>query len=132
MRRSLVVGLSAIALAAVAVPLSAVAQEYFVEPPVVRIHVGDDYQRYDNRELQRRVWELERAVSQLQERVYDLEATPVVVTPPPAPDWTCRVSAFGKTYVKTKASRGEAEALVLKACSDDTHEMHCSNITCSQ
>ena len=106
------------------------------EEAVFKIQVGSDYKRYDNDELRRRVWELEKAVWQLQQRVYQLEAAPAPVLAPvlvaKEKPWTCRVSAFGKMYVRTMESRGQAEASVLEECSNATNEMHCSNIKCSQ
>lgn len=98
-----------------------------------RIYMGRDYRGYTVQELQKRVYDLERAVMQLQQRVYNLEAAPPpVVVAPPAPPWTCSVSAFGQTYVQTAGSKGQAEALVRKQCADASHEMHCRSIHCSQ
>lgn len=97
-----------------------------------RIRAGRDYRAYSNAELQRRVFELEQAVMQLQQRIYNLEAAPQVVVPPPPPPWTCTVTAWGKTYLQTAASRGQAEALAKKQCTDVTNAMHCSAPQCSQ
>lgn len=113
-------------------PVKAVAED-----TIFQIRMGTDYKSYNNDELRRRVWELEKAVSQLQARVYDLEATPapapvVIAAPPPQKPWTCRVSAFGRTFVKTLPTRGEAEAQVLQECAADSAEMHCQKIVCSQ
>jgi len=97
-----------------------------------RINAGRDYRAYTLIELQRRVFELERAVMQLQQRIYNLEsAPPTVVAPPPSP-WTCTVTAFGKSYVQTAPSRGQAEASVKKQCADATNAMHCTAVQCSQ
>lgn len=97
----------------------------------------DPYDSFEGRrraddELRRRVWELERAVQHLQHRVATLEATPaapIVVAERP---WTCRVSAFGRTFIKTMPTRGQAEAHVMQACSNDSAAMHCEEVSCSQ
>lgn len=110
----------------------AVSGTAFADDAPYRINVGRDYTRYTVAELQRRVFDLERAVMQLQERIYHLESAP---PPPPVvmqPPWTCSVSAFGKTYVHTAGSRGEAEALVRSKCASASHQMHCTAVNCSQ
>lgn len=126
------IGMSVLAVAAslaVAVPAAQADEAPY------RIYAGRDFRGYTVAELQRRVYDLERAVMQLQERIYRLEAAPpVVMAPPPPPPmpWTCNVSAFGQNYVQTAPSRGQAEALVRKQCADASHEMHCRNVHCSQ
>jgi hypothetical protein len=123
---SVIVALSAVVLT----PAFVFADE------VIQIRVGKNDREVSTRDLQRRVWELERAVSQLQRRIYQLEATPVPAPTPvvvePAKRFTCSVSAFGKTYMRTAGSRGEAEGAVLKECSDASNEMHCRQIHCAE
>jgi hypothetical protein len=95
---------------------------------VFRVEAGRNYDRYSNSEMRRRIWELERAVAQLQERVFQLERTPVITQPviqPPRHRWTCRMQSFGDTHVATAESRGAALAQVLKACGDATNPIHC-------
>ncbi|MDZ4084241.1 MAG: hypothetical protein U1E10_14965, partial [Bdellovibrionales bacterium] len=69
---------------------------------VFRIEVGRDYNSYSQRDLQRRVWELERAVAQLQSRVFELELSRVTkpvptATPATVDTWICKVTAMGVT-----------------------------------
>ena len=119
---------------ALAVSMIASASATSADEAPYRIYAGRDYRAYSNQELQRRVFELERAVMQLQQRIYNLESAPppVVVAPPPPPPWTCSVSAFSQTYVQTAATRGQAEAIVRQKCAAASHPMHCSNVQCSQ
>lgn len=81
---------------------------------VFRIQVGGDYQRYSHSDLQRRVWELERAVSQLQNRVFQLEAS---AKPSGSGDtWLCTVTAMGDTFTGTGGSKAVAQAEAIKSC----------------
>jgi len=108
---------------------SAQAEEIF------RIEVGRDYNRYSQRDLQRRVWELERAVSQLQARVFELELSNLKSpTPTPAPleTWLCKISAMGVTYTGTGATRAVAEHKVMETCKEKADDFFCKNPTCSQ
>jgi hypothetical protein len=98
---------------------------------VIQIRVGRNDREVSSKDLQRRIWELERAVSQLQRRVYQLEA-PAPGPVQPERRWTCTVSAFGKTYLQTSVSRGEAEAKVRQQCSNASNEMHCRDIQCAE
>lgn len=96
---------------------------------VFRIEVGRDYNHYSNDELRRRVWELERAVSQLQSRVFQLE---VNESRPQKNPWTCTIQSFGKTHVSNADTKASALAKVLKKCSDATNAVHCheSDVKC--
>src|SRR5687767_2636984 len=105
-------------LAAFVFSLSALADD------VIRIEVGRDYKGYSNSELRRRMWDLERAVMQLQTRVFQLEVKPVNVVAPIRP-WTCTLQSFGTTHVASESSRMAALAMVLKKCSDATNAVHC-------
>lgn len=103
---------------------------------VFRIEVGRDYNSYSQRDLQRRVWELERAVAQLQSRVFELElsrATRPVPTATPAVDnWICRVTAMGVTYTGTGGSKAVAEHKAIETCKEKTDDFFCSGAKCSQ
>lgn len=95
-------------------------------PDVIKIEVGSghSYESYSNDELRRRVFQLERAVQQLQMRVFDLEyAKP---SQPETNDWTCRMSSFGKTFVSTAKTKAKAMANVIEKCSSATNAVHCS------
>ena len=98
-----------------------------------RIEVGTNYSKYSNEELRRRVWQLERAVAQLQNQVFELAirnggngGNNMV----PAPvhsggSWTCQIQSFGKTHVAGGNTKASALAQVLKKCSDATNAIHC-------
>ena len=104
---------------------------------IFRIEVGRDYNRYTQRDLQRRVWDLERAVAQLQARVFELELSrlknPSPTPAPPALDtWLCKISAMGVTYTGTGATRAIAEHKVMETCKEKADDFFCKNPTCSQ
>jgi hypothetical protein len=96
---------------------------------VFRIEVGKDYNRYSDSDLRRRVWELERAVEQLQARVFNLEAKPVEVA-----SWICSIRAMGDNFTGTGATKAVATAKVMEACKQgrkgDT--FFCKDPTCEQ
>lgn len=97
----------------------------------VRIEPGASYRGYSNDDLRRRVWQLERAVAQLQAQVFQLavSGTPSAAAPNP---WTCQIQSFGSTHVASGSTRASALALTLKKCSDATNAVHCkeSEVKC--
>jgi hypothetical protein len=105
--------------------------------PVFRIQVGNDYKRYDDEDLKRRVWELERAVSQLQQKVFQLEnrpvEKPVIAAPAPTP-WVCTVVGFGKQkYSGSDASKAIAKQKAETECqTKEGSAFHCKEATCEQ
>ncbi len=104
---------------------------------VFRIEVGSDYNRYSQRDLQRRVWELERAVAQLQSRVFALElsraTSPVpTATPPALETWICKVTAMGVTYTGTGASKAVAEHKAMETCKEKADDFFCKEAKCAQ
>jgi hypothetical protein len=101
---------------------------------IIRIQVGKDYDGYSNEEMRRRLWQLERAVQQLQSRVFQLEMqgerpVPIVLSQ----NWTCILQSFGTTHTASSSTRTAALAMVLKKCSDATNAIHCreSEVKCS-
>jgi hypothetical protein len=96
----------------------------------IRIEIGRNYERYSNDELRRRVYDLERAVAQLQDQVFHLsirERGNPTAPARPAPEWTCSIQSFGKTHVATGNTRASAIAQVLKKCSDASSAIHCQD-----
>jgi hypothetical protein len=90
---------------------------------VIRIDIGKD-KGSSQIELERRVWSLERAVRQLQDRIYDLEsdkAKPVAAVTM----FTCQIESFGKMFSATEPTKMAAKAKVLKECADATNAIHC-------
>ncbi len=103
--------------------------------PIFRIEVGKDYQQYSDNDLRRRVWELERAVAQLQARVFQLEATPrgtTIITPVQAESWLCTISAMGKESSGTGATKAVAAHKAIEECKKTGDSFFCKNPQCSQ
>lgn len=93
--------------------------------PSIRIEIGDDR---DDREMLRRVHRLERAVRELQEKVYQLESTPA-----PQALVTCYGTMFIAGLVRGQGStRAEAVMNALADCEKRAHPMHCEEkkLTC--
>lgn len=115
----------------------ALSTSAFAEEPI-RIEVGRSYEKYSNEELRRRVWQLERAVEQLQRQVFELAVRPgsppsnTVMPPVTGAMWTCQMQSFGKTHVSSGVTKASALAQVLKKCSDATNAIHCkeSDVKC--
>lgn len=82
---------------------------------VFRIDVGSNYESYSNQDLRRRVWELERAVQQLQMKVFELELGKPSL-PPAVETWVCKISAMGDTFTGTGGSKAVAIHNVTEAC----------------
>ena len=100
---------------------------------VFRIEVGRDYNHYTQRDLQRRVWELERAVAQLQARVFQLEYSRIAApTPKPADTWICKVTAMGVTYSGTGTTKAVAEQAAIEDCKAKAEDFFCKDAKCSQ
>lgn len=96
---------------------------------VYKIEIGDNYERYSEKELRRRIWQLERAVAQLQQQVFQLainnqnnNGNSVGMG---GALWTCQISAFTDTFVASGTTKASALAQVLKKCGDKSNPMHC-------
>ena len=96
-----------------------------VNAEVIRIDIGKN-KGSSKDDLEERVWQLERAVRQLQDRIYDLEGKPnhgaAIVA---APMFTCQIESFGKMFTATEPTKMAATAKVLKDCSKATNSIHC-------
>lgn len=99
---------------------------------IFKIELGNDYEHYSKEELRRRVWQLERAVSQLQEQVFQLAMDQQHRPIYDRPMWTCHLQSFGKTHTATGSTRASALADTLKKCSENSHAIHCkeSDVSC--
>lgn len=93
---------------------------------IIRIEVGKNYDKYTNEELRRRVWNLEKAVAQLQDQVFQL-AIRNGGSGRVNNNWTCQIQSFGKTHVASGNTKASALAQVLKKCSDATNAIHCKD-----
>ncbi len=87
---------------------------------------GKSYEGYSNEELRRRVWQLEKAVSQLQQQVFQLAIKGNSTISNSGAPWTCQIQSFGKTHIAAGSTRASALAQVLKKCSDATNAIHCN------
>jgi hypothetical protein len=105
------------------------ASSTFLHAKDFRIEAGKDYHDYSNEELRRRVWTLERAVSQLQDQVFQLAlrngGSALGDSNANSTTWTCRIESFGKTFVSSGKTKSIALALVLKKCADASNAIHC-------
>ncbi len=111
--------------------LSVVMFSVSVSAEVFRIEFDSDMNSLSKRDLRKRVWKLERAVAQLQEKVFELSySKPKRVKT--KKKHTCYVSAFGKTFTASERTETAAKADVLAKCSKDSHAMHCKDITCGK
>lgn len=113
----------------------------------IQIKIGKDYRQYSHDELRRRVWELERTVNLLSDRLYALElrmppANPTqVITVPTQPptkpkkeEWICSTTAMGETYSATGESMAAAKHKAMEACksAQDGRSFHCSEPKCEK
>ena len=97
---------------------------------IIRIEVGNDRDT-DSRKMMSRMVQLERAVRELQNRVYDLEddsrpATREVKV------YTCEItSSFGASYLGSPAlTELEAKNSAKKACTKNESAMFCGTPVC--
>lgn len=88
----------------------------YVQPtPIVTTRI------YTNRELEDRMYRLEQAVQQLQDRVYELQAenTAIKAEDDKTPKFTCFIKTNMKgTISSTKTSKTKAKVDVMQQCSD--------------
>jgi hypothetical protein len=85
---------------------------------ILRIGIGGN--NGDVRELNMRIQSLERAVSDLQAKVYELSMTPR------QQEWDCSLTSnFHNTYTGRGKTRVEAAAAARQACADKEDGMFC-------
>jgi hypothetical protein len=97
------------------------------------IKSGKDYRSYSHGELQRRVWDLEMAVFQLQRRVFELEAGQTSSNPDPnQANWICTIKApFGQLYTATGTTKAIAKDRVIEKCkAENSFDSHCAKVEC--
>lgn len=93
----------------------------------IRIEIGENYGKYSNEELRRRVYQLERAVAQLQQQVFQLAVNNNGGSKSvDSSIWTCHMQSFGKTLTASGNTKASALAQVLKKCSDSSNAIHCN------
>jgi hypothetical protein len=98
---------------------------------VFRIEIGKDFRSYTQSDLQRRVWELERAVAQLQIRVFELEVKPIAS--PTVDTWSCTVNAQGTSFSGTGGSKAVASSVASEKCRKEARDaFFCGSPECSQ
>lgn len=93
---------------------------------------GKDYGKYSNDELRERIWNLEKAVMQLQQKVFAMEIAQTNVST--GGHWTCMIKSFGKSFSSTAPTKTKAMADVIADCSKATNAVHCDEdeVSCGQ
>lgn len=100
---------------------------------VFRIDIGKDFTSYSNADLQRRVWELERAVGQLQMKVFQLETAKPEAKPEAVKTWSCIVSAMGEEYNGAGDTKASATNAAMDNCRKNSKDtFFCKNPRCEQ
>ncbi|ABC28832.1 hypothetical protein HCH_01998 [Hahella chejuensis KCTC 2396] len=94
---------------------------------------GYDYESHHraNRKLRKRVKQLELAVRQLQDTVFELQnAAP----PAPAPKYSCLLSTHKGTFIGSGMSKLEAKGIVVQQCEANNPPYLCGihNVTCEK
>ncbi len=88
-----------------------------------------------NRDLERRIWRLERAVQELQMKVYNLQNQQTM----PALQaiqivnqkrYFCKTTPFMRTFKSYGPTQMEARERVVSECSAAHNEMHCRDVKC--
>ena len=93
---------------------------------VFRIQVDRSYRRHKNQDLERRIWELERAVAQLQDKVFHLQSGNSKNKM-----WVCTITAVGENYKGVGQSKAQAEMRAFKDCKDKRKNTYfCKNAKC--
>lgn len=98
--------------------------------PIIRIDVGSTAGSSSNQELQKRVHDLERAVIQLQKRVFELED--VKAKPLTSDSWICYATAMGETFTGTGGSKPVASNNATEACAKTKDRFFCKIERCEQ
>ncbi len=93
---------------------------------------GKDYGKYSNDELRMRIWNLEKAVMQLQQKVFAIELSQSNTSA--GGHWTCMIKSFGKSFSSTAPTKTKALADVIADCSKATNAVHCDEdeVKCGQ
>ena len=97
------------------------------------IKSGKDYRSYTYQELQRRVWDLEIAVTQMQRRLSELESGQSGPNPyPDEPSWICTIKApFNQLFTATGATMASAKSKVMEKCKAETYsDSRCAEVQC--
>ena len=91
----------------------------FVNAEVVfSVKPGEDYKQYTEAEMKKRIHWLEKAVRQLQHKVYNLESAKKKVEKKEQPTgkWMCKITVMSNTYKGYGESRTLAEGNVIENC----------------
>lgn len=82
---------------------------------VYSVKPGEDYKKYSREELQKRVHWLEKAVEQLQKKVFNLSQAKVIEQKR-KPEWRCRISVMGDDFTGEGESKAIASAKATENC----------------
>lgn len=99
---------------------------------VFRIEIGKKNRKSSRDELEQRVLDLERAVWQLQQRVFSLESTQVEAVPDES--WLCTIKAMGEIYTGTGTSESTATVNAIEQCKaeNDGSSFFCKKPSCKK
>lgn len=92
---------------------------YSDDDKVIIIDVGNE-ERSSKKDLEKRIYRLEKAVRQLQERVFDLEVENGGLKEDNKKKFTCYIKTNMKgTFTTTQSSLTQAKAEVMRKCSEE-------------
>jgi hypothetical protein len=96
---------------------------------IFKIEIGDK-KGNSNRELQERILDLERAVWQLQRKIYKLESEDSNKS---LQSWSCTIEAMGNKFIGIGRTQPEAQKEALKECKseNDGDTFFCKNEKCT-
>jgi hypothetical protein len=104
----------------------------------IKIKPAADYQGYSHQELQKRVWELEKAVEVLQQQMNSTKGAPVAMdAPKPVVEgakWFCKIFSRAEVHAGVAFDKGSASKLALDKCkaANNGDGLFCKNMECNQ
>jgi hypothetical protein len=100
------------------------------------IQPGKDYKAYTHAELQRRVFELENIVLQMQQKALSQEAAAKEseVKVDPNGQWFCKIRTVGSTFTGVGPTKELATSKVMSLCqaAHSGDSIRCRTIECNQ
>lgn len=92
--------------------------------PLITIRPGIDPNNYNTNQMKQRIWRLERAVTQLQKRITQLEQDKSNQQASQA-SWLCTFKAMTDIYTGIGASKSVAKHNASVACQNGGNSFHC-------
>ncbi len=98
---------------------------------IVQIQVGKRDKAYSTNELKERIWRLESAVFQLQQKIIAIENGGN--TNSSGDTWVCTIDGFKTKYSATGGSMAVAKSRAINECNmKETNSIHCGTPKCEQ